>query len=62
MLVALADGYRMFVQEVGAGFPLIVLHGGPGLDHTHSGRTSTRSGTSSGCCTSTSAAKGRANG
>src|SRR5919201_3373801 len=24
----------MFVEEVGAGFPLIVLHGGPGLDHT----------------------------
>src|ERR687883_1280224 len=25
----------MFVEEVGSGFPLIVLHGGPGLDHTH---------------------------
>src|ERR671926_943422 len=24
----------MFVEEVGEGFPLIVLHGGPGLDHT----------------------------
>jgi proline iminopeptidase len=24
----------MFVEEVGSGFPLIVLHGGPGLDHT----------------------------
>src|ERR671937_1376324 len=24
----------MFVEEVGAGFPLIVLHGGPGLDHS----------------------------
>jgi diadenosine tetraphosphatase ApaH/serine/threonine PP2A family protein phosphatase len=35
MLIALGDGYRMFVQEVGEGFPLIVLHGGPGLDHTH---------------------------
>src|ERR687888_1467982 len=23
----------MFVEEVGGGFPLIVLHGGPGLDH-----------------------------
>jgi proline iminopeptidase len=31
--VELADGYRLFVQEVGSGFPLIVLHGGPGLDH-----------------------------
>ena len=30
----LADGYRLFVEEIGAGFPLIVLHGGPGLDHT----------------------------
>src|SRR5918912_1794230 len=25
----------MFVEEVGSGFPLIVLHGGPGLDHTN---------------------------
>jgi proline iminopeptidase len=24
----------MSVEEVGSGFPLIVLHGGPGLDHT----------------------------
>jgi proline iminopeptidase len=32
--VTLADGYRLFVEEVGDGFPLIVLHGGPGLDHT----------------------------
>jgi pimeloyl-ACP methyl ester carboxylesterase len=32
--VELADGYRLFVEEVGDGFPLIVLHGGPGLDHT----------------------------
>jgi len=24
----------MFVQEVGGGFPLIVLHGGPGFDHS----------------------------
>jgi proline iminopeptidase len=32
--VTLDDGYRLFVEEVGAGFPLIVLHGGPGLDHT----------------------------
>lgn len=34
MLVALADGYKIFVREVGSGFPLIVLHGGPGLDHS----------------------------
>ena len=34
MLVTLADGYRMNVEELGAGFPVIVLHGGPGLDHT----------------------------
>jgi proline iminopeptidase len=32
--VRLSDGYGMFVEEVGSGFPLIVLHGGPGLDHT----------------------------
>jgi proline iminopeptidase len=32
--VELADGYRLFVEEVGNGFPLVVLHGGPGLDHT----------------------------
>lgn len=33
MHVTLPDGYRMFVEELGTGFPLIVLHGGPGLDH-----------------------------
>jgi proline iminopeptidase len=34
-LVTLPDGYRLFVEEVGdRGLPLIVLHGGPGLDHT----------------------------
>jgi pimeloyl-ACP methyl ester carboxylesterase len=33
--VRLPDGYGMFVEEVGKGFPLVVLHGGPGLDHTH---------------------------
>jgi proline-specific peptidase len=34
--VRLSDGYTLFVHEVGAadGLPLIVLHGGPGLDHT----------------------------
>jgi proline-specific peptidase len=34
--VRLPDGYTMFVEEVGArdGLPLIILHGGPGLDHT----------------------------
>ncbi len=34
MLVTLPDGYRLFVEEVGYGFPLVVLHGGPGMDHT----------------------------
>ncbi len=34
MLVTLTDGYRLFVEEVGSGFPLVVLHGGPGMDHT----------------------------
>src|ERR687887_2251976 len=33
MEVELRDGYKMFVEELGAGFPVIVLHGGPGLDH-----------------------------
>jgi proline iminopeptidase len=32
--VELADGVSLNVEEVGDGFPLIVLHGGPGLDHT----------------------------
>ena len=36
MNVRLADGYGMFVEDLGGdGLPLIVLHGGPGLDHTH---------------------------
>lgn len=35
MNVELADGVSLFVHEVGEGFPVIVLHGGPGLDHTH---------------------------
>jgi proline iminopeptidase len=34
VLVTLGDGYRMNVEEVGDGFPVIVLHGGPGLDHS----------------------------
>ena len=34
MLVALPDGYNINLEEVGKGFPLIVLHGGPGLDHS----------------------------
>src|SRR6476659_11253065 len=34
MRVALPDGYNLNVEEVGSGFPLIVLHGGPGLDHS----------------------------
>lgn len=33
-LVTLPDGYRIYVEEVGDGFPVIFLHGGPGLDHT----------------------------
>lgn len=34
MSVRLADGVSLNVVEVGDGFPLIVLHGGPGLDHS----------------------------
>ena len=34
MNVRLQDGVSLFVQEVGDGFPVIVLHGGPGLDHS----------------------------
>jgi proline iminopeptidase len=33
--VELSDGVSLFVHEVGEGFPVILLHGGPGLDHTH---------------------------
>jgi proline iminopeptidase len=34
--VLLSDGYKLFVEDLGGdGLPLIVLHGGPGLDHTH---------------------------
>ena len=33
-LVMLPDGYRINVEEVGAGLPVMLLHGGPGLDHT----------------------------
>jgi proline iminopeptidase len=33
--VRLPDGVSLFVHEVGEGFPVILLHGGPGLDHTH---------------------------
>jgi proline iminopeptidase len=32
--VELADGVSLNVEEVGEGFPVIVLHGGPGLDHS----------------------------
>jgi proline iminopeptidase len=32
--VELSDGGSLFVKELGDGFPLIVLHGGPGMDHT----------------------------
>jgi proline iminopeptidase len=33
---AIIDGVRIFYESVGAddGYPLILLHGGPGLDHT----------------------------
>lgn len=34
MNVELSDGGSLFVKELGGGFPLIVLHGGPGMDHT----------------------------
>src|SRR5213083_1450287 len=34
MQFALPDGYNLNVEEVGSGFPLIVLHGGPGPDHS----------------------------
>jgi proline iminopeptidase len=32
--VELSDNGSLFVEELGSGFPLFVLHGGPGLDHT----------------------------
>ena len=34
MRVTLADGVSLFVEELGDGFPLFVLHGGPGFDHS----------------------------
>jgi proline iminopeptidase len=34
VLVTLPDGYNLNVEELGSGFPLIVLHGGPGMDHS----------------------------
>lgn len=34
MIVELSDGGSLHVAELGTGFPLIVLHGGPGMDHT----------------------------
>ena len=34
MRVDLADGVGLHVEELGEGPPLIVLHGGPGVDHT----------------------------
>src|SRR5881398_2890515 len=34
MKVELSDGYELFVEELGSGFPVIVLHGGPGMDHS----------------------------
>ena len=35
MNIELSDGVSLFVHEVGEGFPVVILHGGPGLDHTH---------------------------
>ncbi|MDQ3777400.1 MAG: alpha/beta fold hydrolase [Actinomycetota bacterium] len=37
MNVRLPDGYTMFVEELGDRdrLPVVLLHGGPGLDHTH---------------------------
>ena len=35
MDVRLADGVSLWIEEVGTGFPVFVLHGGPGLDHQH---------------------------
>jgi proline iminopeptidase len=32
--VTLSDGYRMFVEDLGEGLPVVVLHGGPGMDHS----------------------------
>ena len=34
MDVWLADGYRLYVEQVGSGPALVALHGGPGLDHS----------------------------
>src|SRR5689334_15028553 len=34
MRVELADGVGLHVEELGEGPPLILLHGGPGLDHS----------------------------
>jgi proline iminopeptidase len=34
--VTFSDGYSLFAEDLGGdGIPLIVLHGGPGLDHSH---------------------------
>lgn len=35
MKVELSDGVSLFVHVVGEGFPVLILHGGPGLDHSH---------------------------
>ena len=32
-LVSLEDGGELFIAEHGSGYPLMLLHGGPGLDH-----------------------------
>jgi len=32
-LVSLEDGGELFIAEHGSGYPVMLLHGGPGLDH-----------------------------
>jgi proline-specific peptidase len=34
VLVELSDGVGLNVEQLGEGLPLVVLHGGPGLDHS----------------------------
>ena len=34
MRIEIADGVGLNIEQLGDGLPLIVLHGGPGLDHT----------------------------
>jgi proline iminopeptidase len=32
---AVIDGARLYVHEIGAGHPVVVIHGGPDFDHTY---------------------------